>query len=95
MAALHAGKALTIAPQSMTLTTQQAADLLGGSRPTVERLVKHVGVAPRSRGDRPACRARPGVLAYREARRQRQYDACRKHNGHRRRRGSRAFASSS
>lgn len=52
MAALHAGKAVTIAPQSMTLTTQQAADLLGVSRPTVVRLIKSGELAAERIGNR-------------------------------------------
>src|ERR1700752_3382890 len=39
VAALHAGKAVTIAPQTMKLTTQQAADLFGATRPTVAPLI--------------------------------------------------------
>ncbi|MGV9711478.1 helix-turn-helix domain-containing protein [Gordonia sp. NPDC003424] len=72
--ALRAGKAVTIRPQSMVLTTQQAADLLGVSRPTVVRLITN--------GDLPADRVGnrhklllDDVLSYREARRQRQYEA--------------------
>lgn len=74
MAALHAGKAVTIAPQSMTLTTQQAADLLGVSRPTVVRLIKSGELAAERIGNRHRL-VLDDVLAYREARRQRQYDA--------------------
>lgn len=65
MAALHAGKAVTIAPQSMTLTTQQAADLLGVSRPTVVRLIKSGELAAERIGNRHRL-VLDDVLAYRE-----------------------------
>ena len=74
VAALHAGKAVTIAPQSMTLTTQQAADLLGVSRPTVVRLITTGELAAERIGNRHRL-VHDDVLAHREARRQRQYDA--------------------
>lgn len=37
---LLAGKAVTVAPQSQLLTTQQAAETLGVSRPTVVKLIE-------------------------------------------------------
>lgn len=72
--ALTNGRAVTIAPRSTMLTTQQAADLLGVSRPTVVRLID-AGQLP---ADRPGTRRQvplSEVLAYRERRRQHQYDA--------------------
>lgn len=72
--ALLAGKAVTVAPHSMTLTSQQAADLLGVSRPTVKRLIEKNELAAQRVGTRHRLRL-DDVLAYREARRQRQYDA--------------------
>ena len=38
--ALAAGQGITIVPQGMTMTTQQAADFLGISRPTLVRLLE-------------------------------------------------------
>lgn len=74
VAALHADKAVTIAPQTMTLTTQQAADLLGVSRPTIVRLINdHVLPAERI-GNRHRLLL-DDVLAYREERRKRQFEA--------------------
>lgn len=74
VAALVAGKAVTVAPHSMTLTTQQTADILGVSRPTVVRLIDE-GELP---ADRVGNRRRlllKNVLDYRERRRHRQYEA--------------------
>lgn len=74
VAALHAGKAVTIAPQTMTLTTQQAADLLAVSRPTVVRLITD-GTLPAERIGNRHRLLLDDVLAYREQRRNRQYEA--------------------
>jgi excisionase family DNA binding protein len=74
VAALRAGKAVTIAPQSMTLTTQQAADLLGVSRPTVVRLIT-AGELPADRVGNRHKLLLDDVLAYRDVRRRRQYAA--------------------
>lgn len=74
VAALHAGKAVTVAPQSMTLTTQQVADLLGVSRPTVVRLINSGELAAERIGNRHRL-VLDDVLAYREDRRKRQYEA--------------------
>ena len=74
VAALHAGKAVTVAPQTMTLTTQQAADLLGVSRPTVVRLIID-NVLPAERIGNRHRLLLDDVLSYREERRKRQYDA--------------------
>ncbi|MDL9978719.1 helix-turn-helix domain-containing protein [Microbacterium candidum] len=38
--ALAAGEGITVIPQGMTMTTQQAADFLGISRPTLVRLLE-------------------------------------------------------
>ncbi|ORW78084.1 hypothetical protein AWC22_20210 [Mycobacterium riyadhense] len=74
VAALYAGKAVTIAPQAMKLTTQEAADLLGVSRPTVVRLITD-GVLPAERIGNRHRLLLDDVLAYRDQRRNRQYEA--------------------
>jgi len=71
--ALAAGKAVTVAPKSTTLTTQQAADLLGVSRPTVVRIIEAGALAAERVGNRRRVRL-SDVLEYRERRRQVQYD---------------------
>jgi excisionase family DNA binding protein len=74
VAALTAGKAVTISPTSQKLTTQQAADLLGVSRPTVVRLIEQGDLPSERIGNRRKVLL-GDLLAYREARRKRQYDA--------------------
>ncbi|WP_174189140.1 helix-turn-helix domain-containing protein [Nocardia barduliensis] len=72
--AMQAGKAVTVAPRSMTLTSQQAADLLGISRPTVIKLIER-GELPAERiGSRHRLRLHD-VLEYQQARKLRQYEA--------------------
>ncbi|GAA1989610.1 hypothetical protein GCM10009718_29010 [Isoptericola halotolerans] len=70
--AMAAGKAVTISLQEPQLTTQQAADLLGVSRPTVVRLVESGELSAERVGSRRRL-ALGDVLAYREKRRRRQY----------------------
>ncbi|WP_324384037.1 helix-turn-helix domain-containing protein [Gordonia sp. (in: high G+C Gram-positive bacteria)] len=58
----------------MTLTTQQAADLLGVSRPTIVRLINDGHINAERVGNRHRLLL-DDVLAYRDARRTQQYDA--------------------
>lgn len=70
---LAAGRAVTVAPHAPTLTTQEAADLLGVSRPTVVRLIDS-GILPCERiGSRRKVLLRD-LLEYREQRRRHQYE---------------------
>jgi excisionase family DNA binding protein len=72
--ALANGLAVTVAPRSTTLTTQQAADLLGVTRPTVIKLLDQ-GQMPFTRIGTHRRLRLSDVLAYRETRRAQQYAA--------------------
>lgn len=73
--AMRQGLSVTISPTSQTLTTQQAADLLGISRPTLIRALDE-GKLPYTRtGSSHRRLALTDVLDYREQRRAAQYAA--------------------
>ncbi|MGB3439955.1 MAG: helix-turn-helix domain-containing protein [Actinophytocola sp.] len=69
---LQAGLAVTIAPATQTLTTQQAAELLGVSRPTVVRLIDEGHLPHEKVGSHRRIQLRD-LLAYRDERRTAQY----------------------
>lgn len=73
--AMQAGKAVTIAPQNKLLTTQQAADLLGVSRPTVVKLIDAGKLPAETPGQRRRMVKLDDLLAYRAERREQQYRA--------------------
>jgi excisionase family DNA binding protein len=70
--ALNKGLAVTIVPQRQKLTTQQAAEVLGITRPTLIRLL-NVGKIPFERVGAHRRLFLRDVLDYREHRRQEQY----------------------
>lgn len=73
--AMKAGKAVTVAPQNKFLTTQQAADLLGVSRPTLVKLIDEGKLAAETPGKRRRMVKLDDLLAYRAKRREQQYRA--------------------
>lgn len=72
--AMHQGLAVTVVPQTMVLTTQQAADLLGVSRPTLIRLLNTDQVPYDRIGSHRRIQL-PDLLEYRDRRRAAQYAA--------------------
>ncbi|HLR28188.1 MAG TPA: helix-turn-helix domain-containing protein [Ruania sp.] len=72
--AMRQGLSVTISPTSQTLTTQQAADLLGISRPTLIKALDE-GKMPFTRSGTHRRIALTDVLDYREKRREQQYEA--------------------
>lgn len=72
--AMQQGMAVQVTPRSHTLTTQQAADLLRISRPTLVKLLEQ-GAVPFERIGSHRRLQLTDVLAYRDERRRQQYDA--------------------
>lgn len=74
--AMRRGQAVTFAPMSQQLTTQQAADLIGVSRPTLIKLLE-TGRIPYETPGRHRRLRLSDVLAFQELRRVEQRDALR------------------
>ena len=72
--ALRAGRAITLAPHAQRLTTQQAAEVLGVSRPTLVRLLEAGQIAYEQPGRHRRVRL-ADVLAYRDHARQQRREA--------------------
>ncbi len=72
--AMRQGLAVTVAPQSQTLTSQQAADLLGVSRPTLVKLLEAKRIPFERVGTHRRVLLRD-VLTFRHERREEQYAA--------------------
>lgn len=72
--ALQQGLAVTVAPLTQTLTTQQAAELLGVSRPTLIKLLNENKIPFERAGSHRRVLLRD-LLTYREQRRAAQYAA--------------------
>ncbi|MFI9387177.1 helix-turn-helix domain-containing protein [Kutzneria sp. NPDC052558] len=72
--AMRAGRAITVAPLAQRLTTQEAADLLGVSRPTLIKLLED-GKIPFEKPGRHRRIRLDDLLAYRDQRRQERREA--------------------
>jgi excisionase family DNA binding protein len=75
LTALEAGRAVTVAPLNQKLTTQQAADILGVSRPTVVKLIERGELPAETPGARRRLVSLEDVLDCRARRREAQYRA--------------------
>ncbi len=67
--AMRAGRAIAVAPLAQRLTTQEAADLLGVSRPTLIKLLEEGKISFEKPGRHRRVRL-DDLLAYRDQRRQ-------------------------